>query len=72
MNWNPNPTKPKVIYSHCVPPRAVECVCVEMFITENIHQNSEVVQRSHNPIDMGRELVIFLAPGGQHHSIASH
>ena len=45
---------------------------VEMFITENIHQNSEIVERSHNPIDMWGELVIFLAPGGQHHSIASH
>ena len=54
------------------PSREFEMRSVEMFITENIHQNSEVVQRSHNPIDMGRELVIFLAPGGQHHSIASH
>ena len=43
-----------------------------MFITEDICFNSEVVEKSHNPIDVGGELAIFLAPGGQHHSIASH
>ena len=43
-----------------------------MFITENIRINSEVVGKSHNPIDVGGELAVFLASGGQHHSIASH
>ena len=43
-----------------------------MFITEDICFNSEDVEKSHNPIDVGGELVIFLAPGGQHHCIASH
>ena len=36
------------------------------------HFTSNLLSCDHNPIDMGRELVIFLAPGGQHHSIASH
>ena len=43
-----------------------------MFITEYIRHNSEVVEQSHHPIDVGGKLVIFLAPGGQHRSIASH
>ena len=45
---------------------------VGIFITEDICFNSEDVEKSHNPIDVGGELVIFLAPGGQHHCIASH
>ena len=42
------------------------------FIIESIQYSGEIGKRSHNPIDVGGELVVFLAPGGQHHSIASH